>query len=544
MRLFAYYALHTFKNQLRKLLKTWVMVFFLVCFVLGIGIGAIFVFVDEAGEPEEPVEDAEEPEGPSFFEEQGIEKSELIELVAGGAALLLFAFYAVNADKNGARIFLPADVNLLFPSPMKPQSVLMFRLATQVGVGVLGGAYMLFQLPNLILNAGLSVWAALALAAAWGLAVIFCILIQLSLYTLSNTYPAVKRYLRRGVYLVLAALAVGFAAFASRSGEGWLKAAVAFFNAPGTRFIPIWGWLKGFCGFAAEGNLAGALLELLAMLLGGAALAAFIWRIKADFYEDAMARSEETAELLAAAQAENATGLVRRKKDRSEKLTRDGLRHGAGANVYFFKTLYNRRRFAHLGVFTKTMETYLAAALLVGVICRFTGTPGSVPVALTLGALAFFRSLGNPLEQDTGTDWFKTIPESAWAKLFWSLLGGTACCLLDVLPALLAGALAAGSNPLTALLPLPLIVSVDLYATAVGAFIGLSVPVSAGKTIKQVVQIMFVYFGLLPDVVFAVVGLALGHTGTALILAAAVNFGLGLAFLGLSTVFLEPGGGK
>ena len=31
MRLFFYYAFHTFKNQLRKLFKTWVFVFIAVC---------------------------------------------------------------------------------------------------------------------------------------------------------------------------------------------------------------------------------------------------------------------------------------------------------------------------------------------------------------------------------------------------------------------------------------------------------------------------------------------------------------------------------
>ena len=35
MRLFGYYALHSFVNQLKKLCRTWVLVFILVCLVLG-----------------------------------------------------------------------------------------------------------------------------------------------------------------------------------------------------------------------------------------------------------------------------------------------------------------------------------------------------------------------------------------------------------------------------------------------------------------------------------------------------------------------------
>ena len=40
MRLFFYYAFHSFKNQLRKLFKTWVLIFLLACMLIGGIIGA------------------------------------------------------------------------------------------------------------------------------------------------------------------------------------------------------------------------------------------------------------------------------------------------------------------------------------------------------------------------------------------------------------------------------------------------------------------------------------------------------------------------
>ncbi len=333
--------------------------------------------------------------------------------------------------------------------------------------------------------------------------------------------------------------------YAKTAGDP-LKAAVLFFNAPATRYIPIWGQIKGLCAFLLEDKPLEAALCLLVLILAGAALIYIIWNIHADFYEDAMAKSEETAELLEKAQSGKSAGIVyKRGKDRSEKLRRDGLRHGAGANIFFFKSLYNRFRFAHLGFFTKTMETYLAIAALVSLYCRFTENAlGILPVALTLGAVAFFRAMGNPLEQDTKMDSFLLIPENTWAKLFWSLMGGTVNCLLDVLPAILIGALITGTGLLASLAWVPLIVSVDFYATNVGAFIGLSVPVSAGKMVKQIVQILFVYFGLLPDIAIAALAIVFGHTMVGMLCAAALNFGLGFLFFGLSPLFLDPKGGK
>lgn len=547
MRLFGYYAWHSFINQLRKLFKTWVLIFLVVCMAIGalIGVGAAMLD-DAAGGDEEIVESEIIEEEPGTIEKLGIEPEEIVELVVGGIILVVFVFQAISADKNGSKIFLPADVNLLFSSPMKPQSVLLFRLMTQLGTSILASVYLLFQLPNLVLNLGLSIWVALAMIATWCLTIVIGKLLQILLYIVCSTNVKLKSHLRNGIYVFLLVIAGAYLLYWKTSGEHYMVAATGFFNGSVSRFIPLWGWLKGFCMFAIEGNIVGLLVSFAAIVVGGSLLTYIIWHIKADFYEDAMAKSEETAELLAAAQsAKGGVTVIRRKKDRSDKLHRDGMRHGSGANVFFHKAMYNRFRFAHLGIFTKTSETYLVAAIGTAVLCRFViQTNGLIPIILTLGALTFFRAMGNPLEQDTQMDHFLLIPESTWHKLFWSLLGGTANCFLDLLPAVIVSALLLGENVLLALAWLPLIVSVDFFATTVGAFIGFSIPVSAGKMVKQLVQIMFIYFGLLPDVAIMAVGLTFDQTVLAAIGCTVINVLLGLVFFFLSPLFLEPKDGK
>ena len=404
MRLFGYYAWHSFINQLRKLFKTWVLIFLVVCMAIGalIGVGAAMLD-DAAGGDEEIVESEIIEEEPGTIEKLGIEPEEIVELVVGGIILVVFVFQAISADKNGSKIFLPADVNLLFSSPMKPQSVLLFRLMTQLGTSILASVYLLFQLPNLVLNLGLSIWVALAMIATWCLTIVIGKLLQILLYIVCSTNVKLKSHLRNGIYVFLLVIAGAYLLYWKTSGEHYMVAATGFFNGSVSRFIPLWGWLKGFCMFAIEGNIVGLLVSFAAIVVGGSLLTYIIWHIKADFYEDAMAKSEETAELLAAAQsAKGGVTVIRRKKDRSDKLHRDGMRHGSGANVFFHKAMYNRFRFAHLGIFTKTSETYLVAAIGTAVLCRFViQTNGLIPIILTLGALTFFRAMGNPLEQDT-----------------------------------------------------------------------------------------------------------------------------------------------
>ena len=87
-------------------------------------------------------------------------------------------------------------------------------------------------------------------------------------------------------------------------------------------------------------------------------------------------------------------------------------------------------------------------------------------------------------------------------------------------------------------------VSVDFFATTVSTFINLSVPTSTGKTIKQLIQIMFIYFGLLPDVAIMAVGIVFDFMIPAAFICTGVNIGLGLVFFFLCPLFLEPKDGK
>ena len=158
MKLFSYYALHSFWNQLRKLFRTWVIVFILICALVGglIGFGA--AMLSDAAEKNAPSEEIEEVFTPEEETERLADRMATAELIAGAVILVLLVFSALSADKNGSRIFLPADVNLLFPSPLSPQRVLMFRLGTQIGTSIAASLYLLFQLPSLIHGLGLSVW--------------------------------------------------------------------------------------------------------------------------------------------------------------------------------------------------------------------------------------------------------------------------------------------------------------------------------------------------------------------------------------------------
>ena len=159
----------------------------------------------------------------SYIEENPFEKPAFLEAIAGLLILGVLAFEILSADRNGSKIFLPADVPLLFAAPMKPQSVLLFRLMTQMGTAIVASLYLLFQLPNLILNLGLGLFSALGLIVAWILLIILGRLVQVLLYTVCSTHPEFKPWIRRILYAVLILFVVGMVWYLYSTGDIYIS---------------------------------------------------------------------------------------------------------------------------------------------------------------------------------------------------------------------------------------------------------------------------------------------------------------------------------
>ena len=544
MKLFFYYAFCSFKNQFKKLFRSWVAILIAVCILFGvvIGIGAALVADHFEGEDvpgQEEVVDPSEPGGEDP-ETDPATLGGVLELAAAAVILLVLFFHIILADKNGSAIFLMPDVNLLFAAPLKPQSVLLFRLMSQIFVTLFASVYLLFQLPNLILNFGIGAMTAIAVIVVWILTLVYGKLLNLLVYTVASTHIRLKKYIRPVLYAGVLLIAGSFYLFyRSHSGMTLFEAADSFFNLPASRWIPIYGWLKGLMMWTMEGKWLYAALSLL-LLTGGAALIGFlVWHIKADFYEDAMAKSQETAERMAAAQSGSA---MKRKKDRDDRIVRDGLNFGSGAQMFFCKTIYNRIRFATLKVFTKTSVFYLVLSVGISLVLVLVAKNALFPVVgLVLCTAVFFRSLGNPLAADVGKDYFVTVPANPYEKVIWSLLGGTVDCMLDLLPALAVSAVILRASVMEAAAYFLLAVGLDFYASNVMLFMELSLTSSLALQIKQAISILFIYFGLLPIAAVVLAGLLLDLYLPFLFIGAVAAAVIGGVFYAFSPLFLIRG---
>ncbi len=547
MRLFGYYLIHTVVNGVKKLFRTWVAVLlgsFLLCGVIGGVIGvAVGTFTENAdfGSSYEEYEETPE-EDLELTPEEKQQMLSFVELAAGGIILLVLLTNVYTADKSGTNIFIMADVNFLFTAPLKPQSVLLFRVLLQMGTTIVASVYLLFQLPNLIMNLGLSVPMAVSILGCWLLTIMLGKLLAVLVYTLIATHDGLRKYVRLGVFGIAGALALAVYAVMKLKNLSIWSAALWLFGSKGSRLVPGWGWLKGMVGYAIDGNMTGVLLCVLGVILLGAVLTYVTWRIKADFYEDALAHAAELQETQAAA----AEGRgAKRKKERADRLRRDGL-FGRGAAVFLTRGIYNHHRFGKLRLFSGTGITYAAVFIGIAAALRLFAEGAdiagmlAIPAAIVAG-IAFFRNLGNPLEEDMRGHLLYLVPEKPGRKILCAMLAGSYDTLLDVTPGLLVATILLGASWLQALGWLAVILTLDFMVSATGLLLQMGLPSSLPEQVHALLQLMLkMVLLLLPIGVLLAVSL-LSTLTAGLLLTAALNLLVGGVLLLPARAMLHGG---
>ena len=552
MRLFLYYASHSLLNTIKKVMKTWVA-FILIVIVFGTVVGlvtslftknsksgkdtpdtAVTTVVDgEEGQGEElTLEDAADGSFAKskigqMMKKYNITKEQIVDLAISAVFLLVLATNILNAQ-NSSKIFLPADVPMLFSSPMRPQSVLMFRLLCTLGTSLIVSLFMLFQIPNLTINAGLSLWGAVSLVIVYAMILVFSTLVQVIFYTITSRMKTGTGNIKTFLAVVYGAVFLGFAAFTAISKLSLVEGLFAYFASAKTHWVPFWGWLRGISYYACIGDMTMSMIYLGLFVVACAVLVLIIWKLKADFYEDAMFAAEHKAEQLESAKKAAKGGVATREKERKASLDREGFHYGSGANVFLYKAVFNRFRFAKLRIFSTTMIVYTIVA---GVVAWFArgyshGDAFFIPAAV-LGVMAFYRTMGDPIREDTSKDFFMLIPETHHKKLMYSILGSLSVTAIDLVLPMVVAAIMLKANPLNVLVWFAFVLSISFFATVIGTLISLSLPKDQAQTISVVVQMIFLYFGLTPSAMALIIGILVGHVLTAVAVGCAINVLIG-----------------
>ena len=547
MRTFLYYFIHSLTGSIKKLFRNKVIAVilaFIVGFavlggIVGVTIGTVFSSVtEESGTVYEETADDLESESQQDMSQEDIDRMYgMVEAAAGGCLLLVILLFVYTGDKSGVKIFNMADVNFLFSSPMKPQSVLLFRTLMQMGVVLISSLYLLGQIPNLMNNLGMSLPQCLFLFAGWIIALFIGKMTSVFAYTVTATYPRIRKYLKPVVLIIGAAPILLVIALICFGGKDIFDAVIQVFAARGTRWIPLFGWFRGLILSLLFQQYLSAAGFFAALVAFSAGISWLIWHIKADFYEDALQGADELQKRLEKRQK----GVKTRKKERSDKIARNTEMKGVGAEMFLSKTVYNRRRFAKFVIGTPTAITYaFISALLCGFLRFAIRTDLLLPVGVVFCIVIFFRNLGNPVADEINHPFFFLVPESPYSKVRYATVGALYECFFDLFPAYIIAQFLMNGDSAELLLWLVLWLSLDLLCTLSGLFIEMLLPTFVVPAIKGMLAVSIRMAVILPGILLLLLSILIGMIW-AVICVIALNLTVSALLFAIAPRFLHAG---
>lgn len=524
MRLWGYYALHTFINTIKKIFKSKVMIVILCSFLIGgvIGgsVGFISSLVEDQAQTESSVSKDDKTNDPAQMEEDFMtaHADAIRESIPAATMILLLVVVLwgiYGGSKKGSDFFLMADANILFAAPLKAQTVLMFRLSFQMLALLTFTFYLIFQVPSMKLILGLDNFAIVAIFLAWGMLLFMSKLMSVFTYTLTATYEHLKKYVVPFVFAVGLLVVAATGAVYISTGNDYMATLRLTYGADWSNYIPVFGWYKAMVMNAINGHVFASLGYMALNLVFLIALVWGIWHIKADFYEDALAGAQKRDDMTKAAlEGRNINKDKKQSAKRTQKLEHKVRKSyelkGWGASVFLHKSILNRRRFSKFGFVTNTLLLYLAIGGLGAAFMAYKTDLREISVVGLIMALTlFFRNFGNPIEIESSHNWLFLVPEDPYKKVLYAILAGSVDCVLDLLPGIVVATVILRGNPLMALLWLATLVSMDFMFSCFGLLLQAILPSGAMDVVKSMLQMMLRAFIIVVIVIAFAIGTVL-----------------------------------
>lgn len=447
----SYLLLTSLKNSLRQLLKKPALI---VIYVL---VAAMMVF-------------AMLPGGKSFTPQSDM--SPILRAIA----FCIFGFIAYTSIskglKQGSTFFAMPDVNMLFTSPIRPQSVLLYGVIKQMGVSAMATLFMCFQIPNMRNLLHLNGTGIFAVTSAWFIILVCAQVVSLCTYSLTAPYPKRRRIGNYVMYGLIAAVVLGLGAYLlSRGGE--MQAVIDYFGLPVMDYIPLVGWINTYMMGLIGGETARPLMFLLLAVFFPALGIALVQRTNSDYYEDVLQATERT---YVTKQAIKDGKIGAKNMSENVRAGKSGIvGKGQGASIFFYRHLTEQRRTGMI-ILDKGSLVVIVGAVIGGIILRNLTAKGEItPFISSLIAFAalayilYFLTVSGKFTQELTRPFIYLVPAPDILKLFYSNL-------TTVLKALVEGLIAFTILTVLAGLPWWYVPMATLtYATLSQVYISMSI---------------------------------------------------------------------
>lgn len=433
--------------------------------------------------------------------------------------LLLTAFMAfgvIGGISKGGSFFKMPDVNYVFTAPISPRKVLVYGLIRSLGTVFLVSFFVLFYAPMLQQNFGIQPGQVVALMLGY-LAVLFISqLATVLVYSFTTGNSRRQQQVKYGFVALLAVLLAYIYITASGMPGGLtLENVTAVVSHSAAGWFPVSGWVTNVVFGVLHGEAAPILVFSLLTAAGfGLMILAFV-KGNADYYEDVLQNTEST---YAVQQAAKEGRLVEQQNKKIKiKENEEGIQHGNGASVFFYKQLKEASRKSRLVFLDLFTLLTLAICIVLPKVMGVGGEDGMTPnlamviAVMTSIYLLFFSNATGGWVRELTKPYIYLAPCSAMRKLIWATAMNLLKSFIDGVIAITIGGLLVG-------LSVPMIILFSLIYFSFGA-VFTTTNLLAQRLLGQVVNkgmIMLLYMLIL------LVLLAPGLVGTSLLLFAEV----------------------
>jgi hypothetical protein len=339
-----------------------------------------------------------------------------MSIMAGIFFAFLLMFFVISIQRglvSGDAIFEMSDVNLLFVSPIKSQSILIYGLVKLAKTSFLASVFILFQ-GGTLSSFGIDFGGLLILFVVFICAMIIFSFVSLVIYSVTNGKPVRKHIVKVIASLIFLPLIIQFVINFMSIGDTMMSV-LATLNSTAFQCTPILGWATAGTFALIQGKTMSALLWLGLTLISGIVLFVYLMLSRSDFYEDVLVATETAFEKKRAAkEGDIQTAIAGRAKTKVRGI---GL-GGRGATVFLYKHLretFRKDRFGFLSIGTLIMFAVIIILSLTGTEFADTVTILQILMWIQLFMIGMGRGL-----IELYSHYIFMIPESSFKKIVWS----------------------------------------------------------------------------------------------------------------------------
>ncbi len=457
---------------------------------------------------------------------QGQPRRDIGEFSAGVFALfaIVFVVIAKNGFENGASMFHMQDVNLVFPSPLKPQGVLFYGLFQQLGTSLLIGFFLLFQYSWLHSLYGIDFGGLILVFLTYGLVVFCAQLTAMAIYSFTNANEKRKRILKNVFYGIIIVYVAGLLLYLLGDSANAVQRVVEALNGLAFRLFPVAGWIADIVNGAILADFWRLVLGAALCVAIIAGIAALIIKGDPDYYEDVL-QSTEAAHQVAQLKKE---GRIGEAVPRNVKTGKTGIGRGEGASAFYYKHLLENRR---SGTVFLNKQMILFILVIIGFTFFMRGN-GLIPIFAFATYMQIFSVAFGRMNKEILKPFVYLVPEPPFKKLMACIRESFISSAVEAALVFIPVGFLLGLTPMETLLCIAARFSFSLLFIAGNVLVGRILGSLASKALTMFVFVAILVVLSIPGIAAAVIfSMAAGGSANAAMMIAMTVFNIPIAFI-------------